>query len=393
MMKSNFDGPSDSEKVLGQLRQTLGLLQVAFDASSQITLILDANDRILWGNQPAANQWTSGLGILLPGKHFCELVTLFDQNKSPLSENQQEHPLRQSKIKDGSGRFLLKSTKDRNTSWTAFRIRWRRVTEVPGGFLLIIFSDLDPAEQALTRQQNFLNQFAHELRTPLTIISGCLQRLQRSDPANQQILEQTTTSQGEIQRISNLLDKLSLLTELDSGSYKPEPEAKSLQNLLQGWTKTLSDATSKSISFSPCTRNNYHAKLLLDQLAFNRIMSEVVENSIRFSPRESPVTISTNASKKNLTISIINSGPDIPDKELKRVFERFTKVEEYRDSHKSDGAGLGLAVARELTTLMGGSIQVRPNGSISGCTTAGCRVEIAFPLFSDDQVNPELENH
>lgn len=392
MMKSNFDSPSDSEKVLGQLRQTLGLLQVAFDTSSQITLILDANDRILWGNQPAANQLTGGLGVLLPGKNFCELVTLFDQNKSPLSENQQEHPLRQSKIKDGSDRFLLKSTKERNTSWSAFRIRWRRITEVPGGFLLLIFSDLDPAEQALTRQQIFLNQVAHELRTPLTIISGCLQRLQRSDPANKQILEQTTISQAEIQRISNLLDKLSLLTELDSGNYKPEPETKNLQNLLQEWTKTLSDATCKSISFSPCTRNNYQAKLLLDQLAFNRIMNEVVENSIRFSPHESPVTISTNVSNKNLTISIINSGPDIPDKELKRVFERFTKVEEYRDRHKSDGAGLGLAVARELTTLMGGSIQARPNGSISGCTTAGCRVEIAFPLFSDDQVNPEPEN-
>ena len=56
-MTPSSPGPtSDPVNLLDQLRQSLGLLQVAFDASSQIMLILDADHRIRWGNQPAADQ-------------------------------------------------------------------------------------------------------------------------------------------------------------------------------------------------------------------------------------------------------------------------------------------------------------------------------------------------
>ena len=392
-MTPSSPGPtSDPVNLLDQLRQSLGLLQVAFDASSQIMLILDANHRVRWGNQPAADQWTNGLGILLPGKHFCELVSLFDQNGAPLSENQSEHPLQQSRSNDGSNRFLVKTDDSSKAKLSAYRIRWRRVTEVPGGFLLITFSDLDPAEQALTRQQDFLNQFAHELRTPLAIISGCLQRLQRIHADNKKKENQTRIGQEEVQRISNLLDKLSILTEVDSGNYKLRRESAELLHFLQAWTRTLPDATRTKISFNLDGIKSKNTRLSLDQLAFSRILNEVVDNGIRFSPPNIPVLLAAEVNEKSITISISDSGPAVPDEELERVFERFTRIEEYRAADNNDGAGLGLAEAKELTILMKGSIQLRPNRDINGSTAQGCKVEVSFPLALDFQDGETLDD-
>lgn len=392
-MSQSGPGPiSDPANLLDQLRQSLGLLQVAFDASSQIMLILDANHRVRWGNQPAADQWTNGLGILLPGKHFCDLVSLFDQNGAPLSENQSEHPLQQSKSDNGSNRFLIKTNDSSTAKLSAYRIRWRRVTEVPGGFLLITFSDLEPAEQALIQQQNFLNQFAHELRTPLAIISGCLKRLQRTHTDPKKQAHQTRIGQEEVQRISSLLDKLSILTEIDSGTYKIRSEHAELLHFLEAWTRTLPKATRTKISFNLDGIKNKDTTLSLDQLAFCRILNELVENGIRFSPPSISVVLAAEVNEKSITISISDSGPAIPDEELERVFERFTRIEEYRNPENIDGAGLGLAVAKELTRLMNGSIQLRPNRDINGRTTQGCKVEVSFPLALDVQGGEALDD-
>ena len=392
MTQSGPGAASDPVKLLDQLRQSLGLLQVAFDASNQIMLILDANHRVRWGNQPAADQWTNSLGILLPGKHFCELVSLFDQNGSPLSENQSEHPLQQSRSNDGSNRFLIKTDDSSEEKMSAYRIRWRRVTEVPGGFLLITFSDLNPSEQALTRQQRFLNQFAHELRTPLAIISGCFQRLQRMNGASKNKKSQVQIGQEEVQRISNLLDKLSVLTEIDSGSYRIRPETADLLNFLQSWTRTLPATTRNAISFNLDAIRRRNTKLSLDQIALGRILNEVVDNSLRFSPPGAPIVIEAAVQEKSIAISIRDSGPAIPDEDLERVFERFTRIEQYRGPDNNDGAGLGLAVAKELTMLMNGSIQLRPNRDINGITTQGCRIEIIFPLALDFQDGETLDD-
>ena len=121
-------------------------------------------------------------------------------------------------------------------------------------------------------------------------------------------------------------------------------------------------------------------------------MNEVVDNGILFSRPNIPVLLAAEVNEKSIAISISDSGPAISDEELERVFERFTRIEEYRDTENNDGAGLGLAVAKELTMLMNGSIQLRPNRDINGSTAQGCKVEVSFPLALDFQDGETLDD-
>ena len=82
-------------------------------------------------------------------------------------------------------------------------------------------------------RRDFVANVSHELRTPLAIISGCLQRLQRINADNKKKENQTRIGQEEVQRISNLLDKLSILTAVDSGNYKLRRERAELLHFLQ----------------------------------------------------------------------------------------------------------------------------------------------------------------
>ena len=95
-------------ELLAQLRQSLGLLQVAFDAASEAMVIFDPEGVVRWGNQAAADLWTDGLAILLVGRHQEQLLQpIANRSGQPLERSSAEHPLQQWQLGDGGGVFHI----------------------------------------------------------------------------------------------------------------------------------------------------------------------------------------------------------------------------------------------------------------------------------------------
>ena len=368
------------------------MLQVAFDASEQPTLILDADNKVRWGNQAAADAWTNGLPILLPRKAFADLVQLATPEGHPISENERVHPLSRMKMADGDDRYLLIQPGQASGASEAHRVRWRRVTEVPGGFVLFTFANLDPAEQALLQQQRLINQLAHELRTPLAIVNGCLKRLSRSTASEAQEHTQITTAHQETRRIDRLLEQLSLLSQLDVGSYRPFLETRSLGSFLEGWSRQLRQKARHRVSFN-LDDLNPALQLKLDQLAFNRILNHLLENSLRFCPAESPILITAHARDDQLEILFMDWGPGIPESDLANIFDRFRRLETLRSVSHTDGAGLGLAVVQALTQAMDGSVCILPNRGADGMNRPGTVVQLILPVHTPEPSTGSSGNH
>jgi len=354
-------------------------------------LILDAANKVRWGNQAAADAWTNGLPILLPSKSFTDLVQLATPDGNLISENEPAHPLCRMKMADGDDRYLLLQPDQTSDGSEAHRVRWRRVTEVPGGFVLITFTNLGPAERALLQQQRLINQLAHELRTPLAIVNGCLKRLSRSTDSEAPIHKQITTAHQETRRIDRLLEQLSLLSHLDVGSYRPLLETRSLGSFLEGWSRQLKKKARDRVSFN-LDHLNPALQLQLDQLAFNRILNHLLENSLRFCPAKSPILITAHERDDQLEILFMDWGPGIPESEIANIFDRFRRLETLRSVNHTDGAGLGLAVVQALTEALAGSVCILPNRCADGQNRAGTVVQLILPIRTAEP-SPEDSAH
>ena len=90
------------DATLAQLRQSLGLLQVAFDAASEAMVIVEPGGEVRWGNQAAADLWTNGLAIMLVGRRLEQLLQpLTSSSGVPIAQQAAEHPLQRLKRGDG----------------------------------------------------------------------------------------------------------------------------------------------------------------------------------------------------------------------------------------------------------------------------------------------------
>ena len=105
--------------------------------------------------------------------------------------------------------------------------------------------------------------------------------------------------------------------------------------------------------------------LLIDEERIRQIVTNLLNNAIRYSPEGSQIDINLNETDKAVQISVSDNGPGIPDSDIEFVFNRFYRVDSSRD-RASGGRGLGLSIAKEFVEAHGGNIWVESdygNGS------------------------------
>jgi len=206
------------------------------------------------------------------------------------------------------------------------------------------FSRLD---EAFLRQRRFVADASHELRTPLTAIRGQLEvlaRQQRPDPEEVRRVERLALT--ETARIERLVDDMLVLARLDEDArLRPEPIP------LPGFFEQLAGGSPDAVELGELPGGTLRG----DPEALTRVLRNLVANARRHAGPDGRVALSAAAHGSRLTIRVDDDGPGIAPAERERVFDRFHRSEAARD-RRSGGAGLGLAIAREIVELHGGRI-------------------------------------
>lgn len=210
-----------------------------------------------------------------------------------------------------------------------------------------------------------VSSVSHDLRTPLTSIKAAASSLLQDDVqwSSDEQRSFTQTIECEADRLNRLVENLLDLSRIEGGALKPEKEWYPINELLHDVLDRMQPllqgrevVTNLSTNLPPVE---------LDYMMIDQVLTNLIENALRYTPAGSPIEIAAATSTTELIISVADKGPGIPASDLERIFDKFYRVMGH--TRETGGTGVGLAVCRGLIEAHGGRIWVenrRDGGSV-----------------------------
>ena len=225
------------------------------------------------------------------------------------------------------------------------------VTQIAAAINRLI-ARVETAHRAL---EAFTADASHELRTPLTYLRAQAQWALDERRSPEEMREALAAIGSEVERTSKLVDDLLLLARSDNRAIEVGRDPFDLSVIACDATEIAEAmATGRDVAVLNEVRDPVHA--LGDSHYTRQVVLNIVINAVRHTARGS-VTISLRRDDDRVGIVVRDTGEGIPLRDLEHIFDRFYRVEKSR-SRDHGGVGLGLAIARMLTELQGGRIDV-----------------------------------
>jgi len=213
-------------------------------------------------------------------------------------------------------------------------------------------------DEAFRRQRRFTADASHELRTPLTIIKGDLS-LALARPRDADYYHQVLAEiDEEVDHMRRLVERLLTLARADAEGVTLHRQAVDLNVLLADLIEqTRPLAAAKGLALT--AQIAPELAVSVDPDAVTQVVLNLLENAIKYTP-SGRVRLSARRAgpgSEEIQIAVSDSGPGIPSEHLPHIFDRFYRVDRAR-SRELGGAGLGLAIAKQLVEAHGGRIEV-----------------------------------
>jgi signal transduction histidine kinase len=219
-------------------------------------------------------------------------------------------------------------------------------------------------ESSQKSQRDFVANVSHELKTPLTSIQGFAQAMlddtADTPEARKQAAQIIYDEAGRMHRMAlDLLD----LARLEGGIADLEMSPVDIGVLLRSVVeKFIPQAQKAGIRLQTNIPENLPT-LLGDGDRLAQVVTNLVDNALKFTPVNGQVTLSTVNIGAEMEISVTDTGPGVPEEAVARIFDRFYQVDPSRAGGETAagrrGAGLGLAIVQEIVQVHGGRIGVR----------------------------------
>jgi len=222
-------------------------------------------------------------------------------------------------------------------------------------------------EAKVETERNMTAYFAHELRNPLHAIDSALSAMPDD-------LEGTAKSLVDAMKLcasfmSSIMNNLLDVRKMEEGKMKLNLAPISLEDTLRSVHKMLLPSVRNGVSFNYFCEKGNNDWVLGDSHRIQQVLTNVVTNAIKYTTSGS-ITILIKWSGEEIVFECNDTGPGIPIKEQKKLFERFVQ------RGGAPGTGLGLAIAKHLVDLMGGTIRFYSDPSINPGTSCVVRMPL-----------------
>jgi PAS domain S-box-containing protein len=216
--------------------------------------------------------------------------------------------------------------------------------------------DISERKRMERMKEQLISTVSHELRTPVTSINGALGLAVSGKfgllPSTLARLLEIAKSNGA--RLAALIDDILDLEKMSAGHMDFDAEVTSVHRLLQDAVVANEPyAAQKKVSLKLNCNSNAHIQV--DPLRFQQILSNLLSNAAKFSREGSVVEVGARDERDACVVYVRDYGSGIPKAFQERLFERFSQADA-SDSRCRAGTGLGMAIAKELTVGMGGTI-------------------------------------
>jgi signal transduction histidine kinase len=228
-------------------------------------------------------------------------------------------------------------------------------------------------EQSDSERRNMLADIAHELRTPLTVMRGRLEGI--LDGVYSATPEQISPALEETYLMERLVEDLRLLTLAETRQLHFEHKDVNM-NVIAAHVIDLFQAQADDKKIKLLFQKTVEdAMVNLDPQRIKQVVGNLVSNALRYTPEGSIVQLSVEKTAGMAVLCVYDDGPGVPEQDIASIFMRFWRGEKSR-SRASGGAGLGLAIARQLVEAQGGTIHAENRAE------GGLKISIVFPVIS-----------
>lgn len=238
------------------------------------------------------------------------------------------------------------------------------------GLLIDAFnSTLERLENLFTAQQRFLADVSHELRTPLTVIKGNVDLIRKFGQDD----ESLDSIKDEIDRLNRMVGDLLLLAKAESGKLPLNLSSVEMDTLLLEVFNEMRVLAGNKVALKLVEIDQ--AVVSGDRDRLKQVLINLVSNAIHYTPAGGEVFLSLSRTEDTVQITVRDTGPGIPAKDLPHIFDRFYRGEKSRTRSKNTGFGLGLSIADWIVDMHQGKIDVESTMGI------GTTFTIRLPLM------------
>lgn len=230
-------------------------------------------------------------------------------------------------------------------------------------------------EQLLQQKDEFINQLSHDLKSPLMPLTLLIPVLEKQE-TNAKKIEILKVLNRNIQYMKNISIKTLELAKLNSPNTKFSIERVDLkEEFIRIIQNKMDLLKSKNIDI----KNNINKKIIVkaDKLRLEELVSNLLENSVKYSNEYGKITIDALEEKNYAKISIKDTGLGMTKEQIKYAFEEFYKADKSR--HDFESSGLGMTICKKIIERHNGKIWIESPGLGKGIT-----VHLTIPLYKDD---------
>ncbi len=226
---------------------------------------------------------------------------------------------------------------------------------LPTAGAVVTILDLTMLRKLETIRRDFVANVSHELKTPLTVVGGYAETLLDDGIPTEQRRKFVGVIRDNAMRMQRIVDELLDLSRIESGGWRPTLSTIDVAAVVSDvFTALQPSASAKGLTLGSDIASSA-AKVTADQTAFRQVVTNLVENAVRYTS-EGSVTLQTRSGEGGAWLDVRDTGVGIAPEHLPRIFERFYRVDAGR-SREQGGTGLGLAIVRHLIDAHGGRVE------------------------------------
>jgi two-component system, OmpR family, phosphate regulon sensor histidine kinase PhoR len=264
-----------------------------------------------------------------------------------------------------------------------FRVRSQLMRRDGHGFVGLALQDITQLVRLNRARRDMVANISHELRTPIAnirvIIDGLF--LDQDKPKRKDSISSLRAIARETEALLWLVQEMSDLSMIESGQAIVRMVDVPLGELVEGAVERMEDiGAQKNVTIKHRTPPDLH--VLCDRDLAQRVIVNLIHNAVKWSPEGEVVTVEAAANTEDVTISVLDNGPGVPDEQVERIFERFYQVDASRSA--GEGTGLGLAICKHIVEAHGGRIWAEGNSGGAGGL-------FRFTLLKAEEQEPESE--
>jgi len=237
--------------------------------------------------------------------------------------------------------------------------------------------------ERLENIDSFAADVSHEMKNPLTSLRSAVETLDKckTDTQRDRLLDVIS---NDVERLDRLISDISSASRLDSQLATDERQVISAAHLIKDITssyKAVTEAGGPMVNF--CNNTNGDPKIFATPSALGRVIRNLIDNAISFSPKNGAVTVALEKDNGHrqglLLLTVTDEGPGVPEDNLESIFNRFY-------TSRPDGAtfgsnsGLGLAIARQIVKSHGGYIWCRNVRDADNPDASGACFTVEIPI-------------